>query len=129
MLYDPFTALKSDASGGAKAGKMAATSANSFGKFNLALFKGVTVDMPLTTTEGFRNLPKLYGEEVKDHGEVTGIASGFAVAGKNFAHGMIDLSLSLYLVTIFYIFIMVLGSRCTEHPTPVPIAAQSKQVP
>jgi UDP:flavonoid glycosyltransferase YjiC (YdhE family) len=90
MLYDPFTELKGDASGGAKAGKMATTTAKGFGKINLAVFKGIAVDMPLATTEGFRNLPKLYGEEVKDHGEVTGIASGFTVAGKNFAHGMID---------------------------------------
>jgi UDP:flavonoid glycosyltransferase YjiC (YdhE family) len=91
MLYDPFEELKhSDGNGAKTAGRMAVTTAKGFGRFNLAFFKGVTVDIPLATTEGFRNLPKLYDGEVKSHGEVTGVVSGFQVAGKNFAHGMVE---------------------------------------
>ncbi|KAF1362880.1 hypothetical protein EJ07DRAFT_105830, partial [Lizonia empirigonia] len=65
-------------------------SAKGFGKFNMALFKGSIVDLPLAAAEGFQGVPKLYGEEVKDHGEVTGIQSGFGKAGKNSAFGMHD---------------------------------------
>jgi UDP:flavonoid glycosyltransferase YjiC (YdhE family) len=94
MLYGPFSEMKrSDAEGASgvvTAGRMAATTAKGFGKVNMAFFKGVIVDMPLATTEGFRNMPKLYGEEVKSHGEVTGVVSGFQVGAKNFAHGMVE---------------------------------------
>ncbi|KAF1950307.1 sterol glucosyltransferase [Byssothecium circinans] len=93
-LVDPFIELKRSDSEGApgivSAGRMASTSAKGFGKFFVSFYKGVIVDMPLATTEGLRNMPKLYGEEVKNHGEVTGVVSGFQVAGKNFAHGMVD---------------------------------------
>ncbi|KAH7068796.1 hypothetical protein BKA63DRAFT_556209 [Paraphoma chrysanthemicola] len=94
MLVDPFLEMKrSDSAGNngtVTAGRMAATMAKGFGKFNSSLFKGAIVDLPLATTEGFRNVPKLYGEEPKNHGEVTGIVSGFQVGAKNFAHGMVD---------------------------------------
>ena len=94
ILVDPFTEMKrSDVAGNngaVTAGRMAATMAKGFGKFNSSLFKGAVVDLPLTTAEGFRNVPKLYGEEPKNHGEVTGIVSGFQVGAKNFAHGMVD---------------------------------------
>ncbi len=46
--------------------------------------------MPLAAAEGFRAVPRLYGKEVKNHGEVTNIQSGFSKAGKNFAFGMAD---------------------------------------
>ncbi|KAF2829543.1 UDP-Glycosyltransferase/glycogen phosphorylase [Ophiobolus disseminans] len=93
-LVDPFIEMqRSDAegaTGAVTAKRMVTTSAKGFGKFVTSFYKGVIVDMPLATTEGFRNLPKLYGEEVKNHGEVTGVLSGFQVAGKNFAHGIVD---------------------------------------
>lgn len=98
MLYDPYKELnRSKAEGtsaaahnAAVAGKMFTTSAKGFGKFNMALFKGSIVDLPLAAAEGFRAVPKLYGEEVKNHGEVTDIQSGFGKAGKNFAFGVHD---------------------------------------
>lgn len=98
MLYDPYKELSrpktegtSDAAhNAATAGRMATVGAKGFGKFNMALFKGAIVDVPLAAAEGFRAVPKLYGEEVKDHGEVTDIQSGFGKAGKNFAFGMYD---------------------------------------
>ncbi|KAJ4298054.1 hypothetical protein N0V90_005953 [Kalmusia sp. IMI 367209] len=78
------------ASSGQTAGRMAAASAKKFGYFNMAIFKGLGVDIPYACAEGLRAVPKLYGEEVKDHGDVKDWSSGFEVAGKNFAHGMMD---------------------------------------
>lgn len=78
------------ASGGQTAGRMATASAKNFGRLNLAVFKGLGVDIPLACAEGFRAVPKLYGEDVKDHGEVKDWSSGFEVAGKNFAHGIVE---------------------------------------
>lgn len=77
-------------SSSAVVGRMAGSAAKGFGRFNLALIKGTIIDLPLATAEGFRNIPKLYGEEVKDHGEVTGVLSGLQVGAKNFVHGMAD---------------------------------------
>jgi len=53
--------------------------------------KGMTVDILLAIAEGLRSLPAHYGDDVKhDHGQVTDIGSGFAVAGKSFAWGFMD---------------------------------------
>ena len=102
MVIDPFTGPKpgiasSSSSTSSKkhsdrpsAGRMAGDVSKGFGKFVGAFYKGVIVDLPLATTEGFRNVPKLYGEEVKDHGKVTGALSGLQVGGKNFVYGMAD---------------------------------------
>ena len=48
------------------------------------------MDIPLAITEGLRSVPGLYGDKGHDNGQVTGIGSGFAVAGKTFAWGFID---------------------------------------
>lgn len=98
MVYEPYKELNraktegtSDAAHNAAiAGRMAGAAAKGFGRFNAAFFKGAIVDLPLAAAEGFRAVPKLYGEEVKNHGEVTNIQSGFGKAGKNFAFGMAD---------------------------------------
>ncbi|KAF2124318.1 glycosyltransferase family 1 protein [Dothidotthia symphoricarpi CBS 119687] len=94
MFLDPYVELKRSSSENSKstvvAGKMAAATAKGFGKFNKAFFKGTIVDIPFAAAEGFRAIPKLYGEEVQNHGEVKDWSSGFEVAGKNFAHGMVD---------------------------------------
>ncbi|KAI4937719.1 hypothetical protein J4E85_000154 [Alternaria conjuncta] len=100
MVVDPFVEPKHPAtfsgasassgkpgsSGAAAAGRFA----KGFGRFVGAFYKGTIVDLPLAATEGFRNVPRLYGEEVKDHGEVTGALSGFQVGGKTFIHGFAD---------------------------------------
>ncbi|KAF2008820.1 glycosyltransferase family 1 protein [Aaosphaeria arxii CBS 175.79] len=78
------------ASGGETAGRMAAASAKKFGRFNMTVLKGLGVDIPYACAEGFRAVPKIYGEEVKDYGEVKDWSSGFVVAGKNFAYGITD---------------------------------------
>jgi UDP:flavonoid glycosyltransferase YjiC (YdhE family) len=103
MVVDPFTghhrpvasssataSSNSKPKGTVVAGRMAGDVAKGFGKFVGAFYKGVIVDLPLATTEGFRNVPKLYGEEVRDHGEVTDALSGFAVGGKNFVYGIAE---------------------------------------
>ncbi|CAG5158146.1 uncharacterized protein ALTATR162_LOCUS5006 [Alternaria atra] len=96
MVYDPFKELDRPKAEGtsdavhnaATAGKMMAASAKGFGKFNVALLKGSIVDLPLAVAEGFRAVPKLYGEEVQDYGDATNIKTGFSKAGKNFAFGI-----------------------------------------
>lgn len=72
------------------AGRMAGASMKSLANFVPTALKGMTVDIPLAMTEGMRNVPRLYGEEPRDHGHVTDIKSGFAVAGKGFALGMVE---------------------------------------
>ena len=76
---------------------MALASSKSLGKFFSSYTKGVLVDMPLATAEGFRSLPRLWGDEVADYGKVTDWKSGAVVAGKSFAlgigHGFRDLAL------------------------------------
>jgi UDP:flavonoid glycosyltransferase YjiC (YdhE family) len=94
MIVNPLSefhrGVSSNQSGLVTAGKMAGSVGKTFGKFNAQFFKGTIVDIPLAATEGFRNVPKLYGEEVQSHGPVTDWKSGGIVAGKNFAHGMAD---------------------------------------
>lgn len=55
------------------------------GKIMSSYSKGVLVDIPLAATEGFRAIPRLYGEEVEDY-QVRDWKSGALVGGKNFAH-------------------------------------------
>lgn len=98
IISDPYDELKrhetdtseTKSSGAVVAGKMVGGVAKNVGKFALNFYKGVIVDLPLATTEGFRNAPRLYGEEPKNHGEVTGVVSGLQVGAKNFAYGMMD---------------------------------------
>ncbi|OJJ83730.1 uncharacterized protein ASPGLDRAFT_74542 [Aspergillus glaucus CBS 516.65] len=72
------------------AARMAGASMKSLGNFVPTALKGMTVDIPLAMTEGMRNIPRFYGEEPRDHGPVTDIKSGFALAGKGFAWGMAE---------------------------------------
>ncbi|KAH6628959.1 UDP-glucose,sterol transferase [Boeremia exigua] len=101
MFYNPYSEYKRSNTDSSKthtttstqvvtAGKMAAASARGFGRLNMAFFRGCIVDIPLAAAEGFRAVPKLYGETVMDHGKVKDVKSGFDVAGRNFAHGMTD---------------------------------------
>jgi hypothetical protein len=84
----------------ATAAAMTAASGKSFGRVMTAHWQGVFVDIPLAVTEGLRSVPKLYGEEVKDYGEVKDWKSGALVAGKTFVHafpeGLADLVVQPY---------------------------------
>ncbi|KAH0269446.1 sterol glucosyltransferase, partial [Aureobasidium melanogenum] len=84
------TSTKSRGKQPSAGGKAALAGAKSLGWLAPKAIKGATVDIPLALAEGFRILPKLYGDEVRDHGRVTGAASGFAVGGKTFAYGLFD---------------------------------------
>lgn len=93
LIASPYTAIqnaKPDDSPLKTTAKAAAGMGKSFGKFSGHMFKGMIIDLPFAATEGLRAVPKLYGEEVQSHGEVTDAVSGFSVAGKSFAHGMTD---------------------------------------
>ncbi|KAL1966364.1 hypothetical protein VTN77DRAFT_4506 [Rasamsonia byssochlamydoides] len=67
---------------------IAVASAESFGNFWKAYTKGVMLDVPLAAVEGLRAVPRLYGEEVKDHEKIKDWKSGAVVAAKSFAVGM-----------------------------------------
>ena len=94
IIHSPISELRRSnaegASGGETAGRMVTASIKEFGRLNKAIFKGLGVDIPYACAEGFHAVPKLYGEQVENHGEVKDWSSGFEVAGKNFAHGMVD---------------------------------------
>jgi hypothetical protein len=94
MIHSPISELRrsnaESASGRQTAGRIATASVKEFSRLNKAVFKGLGVDIPYACAEGFRAVPNLYGEELKDHGHVNDWSSGFQVAGKNFAHGMFD---------------------------------------
>jgi len=72
---------RKNGSGGRETAKIIGTG---FGKMAFALPKATLVDFPLALTEGLHHMPRLYGEEVRNHGKVTGMKSGGVVAGKVF---------------------------------------------
>lgn len=72
------------------AGSMLGASLKGFGKFTGSYFKGVVVDIPHAAAEGFRQVPRLYGEKPKDYGTIQDWKSGAIFGGKNFVDGMTD---------------------------------------
>ncbi|KAH8601614.1 hypothetical protein B0O99DRAFT_658179 [Bisporella sp. PMI_857] len=78
----------SDRSGLRIAGAMGAASAKGVGTFFGHYAKGTVVDIPLAFTEGMRGLPKLYGEEIKEHGQIVDWKSGMIEGGKWFGKGL-----------------------------------------
>ncbi|KAJ7768345.1 hypothetical protein B0H16DRAFT_1453071 [Mycena metata] len=77
-------------SGMSTAGAMAAASGKSFGALLTSNVRGLMVDMPVAFTDGMRSVPRLYGEEVKDYGEVKDWKSGLLVGAKTFAFATAD---------------------------------------
>ncbi|KAF9730998.1 hypothetical protein PMIN03_007952 [Paraphaeosphaeria minitans] len=76
---------------GGSAGLAAATAVGKgFASMGTSLSKGTLVDVPLALAEGLRNAPRLYGEEVRDHGKVKDWKSGGAFAAKNFGTGFYE---------------------------------------
>ncbi|RAH68605.1 putative sterol glucosyltransferase [Aspergillus aculeatinus CBS 121060] len=74
----------------ATAGNVAGATLKEFGKFTGSYFKGVVVDIPHAAAEGFRQVPRLYGEEPKNYGTVKDWKSGAVMGGRNFVDGMAD---------------------------------------
>lgn len=69
---------------------MAGATLKGFGKFTGLYFKDVVVDIPHAAAEGFRQVPRLYGDKPKDYGEVRDWKSGALMGGRNFVDGMTD---------------------------------------
>jgi hypothetical protein len=81
VFTGPAKAFKSkDEGGGSK--EAAITFGKGFGKMVGVLPKATLVDFPLAITEGLHHMPRLYGEEVRNHGQVKDWKSGGVVAGK-----------------------------------------------
>lgn len=72
------------------AGSMLGATMKGFGKFTGSYFKGVVVDIPHAAAEGFRQVPRLYGEKPKEYGTIQDWKSGAIFGGKNFVDGMTD---------------------------------------
>jgi hypothetical protein len=100
MLYKPYKELarnRTDAAPNgeerhpvATAGAMAGQFVKGFGQFMGSYTRGVIVDIPHAAAEGFRQVPRLYGEQPKDYGAVQDWKSGATVGGKNFVDGMME---------------------------------------
>jgi hypothetical protein len=48
------------------------------------------LDFTMALTKGFHNVPRLYGEEVRQVDRITGVQSGLRTAGKEFGRGMFE---------------------------------------
>lgn len=63
--------------------------------------RGFLLNLPMATTEGLRNMPRLYGEEVPENERIKDWKSGAVVGAKNFmagmAGGMTDLFVQPYI--------------------------------
>lgn len=68
---------------------MASASASGLGNFVTRVVGGAAV-IPYAFTEGFRNLPLLYGEQVPNHGEIRDWKSGATVGAKVVIYDVAD---------------------------------------
>ncbi|KAM0358606.1 hypothetical protein ACHAO7_003691 [Fusarium culmorum] len=92
-FIDPFKEMKRVKQDGSQT-SVGAAAAVAAGKgmqgMTTAVVKGSLVDFPLAMADGLKNVPRLYGEEVRDHGPVTDWKSGGTVAAKNFGYGFYE---------------------------------------
>ncbi|RGP74453.1 hypothetical protein FLONG3_6012 [Fusarium longipes] len=92
-FIDPFKEMKRVRQDGSQT-SVGAAAATAAGKgmqgMTTAVVKGTLVDFPLALADGLKNVPRLYGEEVRDHGPVTDWKSGGTVAAKNFGYGFYE---------------------------------------
>ncbi|KAF6803242.1 sterol glucosyltransferase [Colletotrichum sojae] len=93
-FIDPWKEYKRARSSGHEAGKASGAAALAAGKgvagMGGAVAKGGLVSVPLALAEGLRNLPRLYGDKVRDNGKVEDWKSGGKVAAKTFGTGFYD---------------------------------------
>jgi hypothetical protein len=71
------------------AGQVALGTAKGFGRIVTTSLKSPAIIMH-GITRGFHNLPKAYGEEVRQYENVTGLRSGLSVSAKSFGYGLKD---------------------------------------
>lgn len=82
-FINPFKEYKQARLTGDNGGSAAALAAGKgVASIGTSVTKGTLVGFPLAITEGLRNTPRLYGDEVKDHGKVKDWKSGGTVAAK-----------------------------------------------
>lgn len=72
-------------------------SAHSMSDF-LKKFASGLVIIPFAFTEGFRNVPLLYGEELRDYGEIYDWKSGIAFGAKAVVFGVVDGVAGLFIL-------------------------------
>ncbi|KAH6643326.1 glycosyltransferase family 28 domain-containing protein [Truncatella angustata] len=90
VFIDPFKSYKrvgEKGDGESAAGVALTEVGDRLGSMAGVVTKGALVDMPLALAEGLKNVPRLYGEEIQDHGTVNDWQSGSKVAAKNFGSG------------------------------------------
>lgn len=68
---------------------VAAVSAYNMSRF-LRQFATGLITIPYAFTEGFRSIPLLYGEELRDYGDIYDWKSGFAFGAKAVVYGVVD---------------------------------------
>jgi hypothetical protein len=71
------------------AGQVALGTAKGFGRIVTTTLKSPAIIMH-GITRGFHNLPKAYGEKVRQYENVTGLRSGLSVSAKSFGYGLKD---------------------------------------
>lgn len=81
---------KPEVEGKGKARAMALASVQASGKLLGKFVSGTMVDVPLAAAEGFRMLPGLYGENIREPERVTDWKSGMLTGAKTFAIGMTE---------------------------------------
>ena len=81
VFTGPAKVFQSKEEGGGKK-EAAVTFGKGFGKMAGVLPKATLVDFPLAIIEGLHHLPRLYGDEVRNHGQVKDWKSGCGVAAK-----------------------------------------------
>ncbi|CAO2653445.1 Nn.00g028560.m01.CDS01 [Neocucurbitaria sp. VM-36] len=69
--------------------KVAIGTGKGMGRIVTATLKGPVLIMN-GVTRGFHNLPKAYGEEVREYENITDLRSGLLVSAKSFGHGLGD---------------------------------------
>jgi len=71
------------------AAAVARASGRSAKDFATSIGRGTLVDIPVALADGMLATPGLYGEKVKDYGQVKGWKSGMAKGGKAFGMGLV----------------------------------------
>ncbi|KAE9373334.1 glycosyltransferase family 1 protein [Stipitochalara longipes BDJ] len=79
----------SSVSGQSAAGAAGKAVGRGFEKVGMAVTKGV-IDLPRAVADGLHNVPALYGEKVRDYGEIRGWKSGSMVGMKSMGYGFYD---------------------------------------
>lgn len=76
---------------------VSAVSAHSVSRLLKQPLKGFVI-IPFSFAEGFRNVPLLYGEEVRDYGEICDWKSGITFGAKAVVFGMVDGIAGLFIL-------------------------------